>query len=151
LFTSSLVDRLTKALTLLGRATKITDIRRSLQDSNLRHRAQLQFIRDKQRHRLARWIFFATQGEARAGDSLALMTNAHRLSRVSNALLVWNILEIATVVEPLAPRRHAGGRRRLALVSPLMHRHVTPTGTSQIPHAIARDQLAENTRPYVCA
>jgi hypothetical protein len=70
------------------------------------------------------------------------MNKASCLSLVSNAILVWNTLEIAKVVEA---RRRAGtpvADEDLALVSPLIHRHVIPNGTYQFPHAIAGDHLA---------
>jgi TnpA family transposase len=64
---SSPSDRLAKALTMLGRVVKTIYILKNLNEEVLRHRVQLQLNRGEHRHSLARWIFFADQGEFRTG------------------------------------------------------------------------------------
>jgi hypothetical protein len=48
------------------------------------------------------------------------------LSLVSNAILVWNTLQIARIVEALRQSGTPVADEDLADVSPLMHRHVIP-------------------------
>ena len=66
---SSPSDRLAKALTMLGRVVKTIYILKYLNEEDLRHRVQLQLNRGEHRHSLARWIFFADQGEYAPGDA----------------------------------------------------------------------------------
>jgi TnpA family transposase len=70
-------------------------------EEDLRHRVQLQLNRGEHRHSLARWIFFADQGEFRTGDYQEIMNKASCLSLVSNAILVWNTLQISRIVDTL--------------------------------------------------
>jgi TnpA family transposase len=72
-----------------------------LNEENLRHGVQLQLNRGEHRDSLARWIFFADQGEFRTGDYQEIMNKASCLSLVSNAILVWNTLQIARILEIL--------------------------------------------------
>ena len=53
-------ERLTNALTALGRLVKTIDISRYTHDPALRGRVQLQLNRGEARHRLASRLFFAT-------------------------------------------------------------------------------------------
>src|SRR6516225_9305659 len=60
---SSPSDRVAKALTALGRAVRTIAILRYLHEEELRRRVQLQLNRGESLHELARWLFFANQGE----------------------------------------------------------------------------------------
>jgi len=102
--TSSPSDRLAKALTMLGRVVKSIYILKYLNEEDLRHRVQLQLNRGEHRHSLARWIFFADQGEFRTGDYQEIMNKASCLSLVSNAILVWNIT-LKCVSRPVRTKR----------------------------------------------
>jgi TnpA family transposase len=133
---SSPSDRLAKALTMLGRVVKTIYILKYLNEEDLRHRVQLQLNRGEHRHSLARWIFFADQGEFRTGDYQEIMNKASCLSLVSNAILVWNTLQIARILETLRQTGTTVAVEDLARVSPLLHRHVIPNGTYHFPHAI---------------
>ena len=133
---SSPSDRLAKALTMLGRVVKTIYILKYLNEEDLRHRVQLQLNRGEHRHSLARWIFFADQGEFRTGDYQEIMNKASCLSLVSNAILVWNTLQIARILETLRQTGTTVAVEDLARVSPLLHRHVIPNGTYHFPRAI---------------
>jgi TnpA family transposase len=135
-------DRLARALTMLGRVVKTIYILRYLTEEALRHRVQRQLNRGEHRHSLARWIFFADQGEFRTGDYQEIMNKASCLSLVSNAILVWNTLQMARIVEALRQGGTPVADEDLAHVSPLLHRHVIPNGTYHFPHAIERGPLS---------
>ena len=82
------------------------------------------------RHELVgRCLFFANRGEFRSGDAEEIMNKASCLSLLSNAVLVWNTLRIAEIVNQLRAAGHAVADQDLARVSPLMHAHVIPNGT----------------------
>ena len=130
LVNASSADRLAGALTALGRVVKTIFILRYLSDAPLRHRVQLQLNRGEARHELvARCLFFANRGEFRTGDAEEIMNKASCLSLLSNAVLVWNTLRIAEIVNQLRATGHAVADHDLARVSPLMHAHVIPNGT----------------------
>jgi TnpA family transposase len=122
-------DRLAKALTMLGRAVKTNHILRYLHDSELRYRVQLQLNRGESRHSLARWLFFADRGEFRTGDYEEIMNKATCLSLLSNAVVVWDTVHMAKVVERLRARGETVSDEDLAHIAPLAHRHVIPNGT----------------------
>jgi len=85
---------------------------------------------------LTRWIFFANQGEFRTGDYQEIMNKASCLSLVSNAILVWNTLQIARNPRHSPAHGPPVALEDLAHVSPLLHRHVIPNGTYHFPRAI---------------
>lgn len=70
-----------------------------IRDEKTRHKVQLQLNRGEYRHRLARWLFFANQGEFRTSDYEEIMKKVSCLSLLSNAVLVWNTVQIGSVVE----------------------------------------------------
>ena len=121
-------DRVAKALTALGRLVKTRNILRYLHDEPLRLRIQTQLNRGEARHGLARWLFFADQGEFRTSDFEMIMNKASCLSLLSNAVVLWNTLQIERIVTEL---RAAGTTIRdqdLVHVWPLQRRHITPNG-----------------------
>jgi TnpA family transposase len=121
-------DRLTKALTAIGKVEKTIFLLRWLQDPQLRSDTGLQLNRGEHRQSLARWLFFANQGEFREGDYEEIMNKASCLSLISNAVLVWNTIQIQKIVEEL---RASGpvSDEDLARVSPLLRSHVIPNGS----------------------
>ena len=102
---------------------------RWLHDPELRSDTGRQLNRGEHRQSLGRWLFFANQGEFREGDYEEIMNKASCLSLISNAVLVWNTLQIQKIVEEL----RAGGQQvkdeDLARVSPLLRAHVIPNGS----------------------
>ena len=64
------------------------------------------------------------------------------MSLVSNAILVWNTLQIARIVEALRQSGTPAADEDLAHVSPLMHRHVIPNGTYHFWHANEGDHMS---------
>ncbi|HEY2529831.1 MAG TPA: Tn3 family transposase [Xanthobacteraceae bacterium] len=121
-------DRVAKALTALGRLVKTRNILRYLHDEPLRLRIQTQLNRGEARHGLARWLFFADQGELRTSDFEMIMNKASCLSLLSNAVVLWNTQQIKRIVTEL----RAGGMtirdEDLVHVWPLQRRHITPNG-----------------------
>jgi TnpA family transposase len=135
-------DRLAKALSHLGRVVKTIYIFKYLNEEDLRHRVQLQLNRGEHRHGLARRVFFADQGEFRVGDYQEIMNKASCLSLVSNAILVWNTIQIAKIVEALRQVGTAVANEDIAHISPLMHRHVIPNGTYHFSRANEGDNMS---------
>ena len=125
-------DRLAGALSQLGRLAKTIHIIRYIHEEPLRRAIQLQLNRGEFRHILAKSLFFANQGNFRSGDYEEIMNKASCLSLLSNAVLVWNTVHIARIVDQLRAAGHAGHEVKdedLARVSPLAHAHVIPNGS----------------------
>jgi len=122
-------DRLASALSHLGRLVKTSHILRYIHEEPLRQAIQLQLNRGEFRHLLAKRIFFANQGDLRSGDYEEVMNKASCLSLLSNAVLVWNTVQMTDILA----RLRAGGQQvadeDLARVSPLAHAHVIASGS----------------------
>jgi TnpA family transposase len=126
---STPMDKVAKALTALGRVIKTIYILRYLSDENLRRRVQRQLNRGEYRHFLARYLFFANRGEFRSGDYEEIMNKASCLSLLSNAILVWNTLEMTKIINQLKASGEEIKKEDLAHISPLLFSHVIPNGT----------------------
>jgi TnpA family transposase len=122
-------DRLAKALTALGRALKSLYLLRYIQDIELRGRVQLQLNRGERRHQLARRLFFANQGAFQVGDYDEIMNKATCLSLLSNAVVVWNTVHMAQIIEQLRAQGETITDDEVARISPLAFAHVIPNGT----------------------
>ena len=96
---------------------------RYLHEEPLRQRVQLQLNRGESRHVLAKWLFFANQGEFRTGDYEEIMNKASCLSLLSNAVLIWNTVQMGEIVARL-PQRASRSRTR---TWGGFHRWLTPT------------------------
>ncbi len=129
LINASPADRVSKALTALGRACKTVFVLRYLNEEPTRRTIQRQLNRGEARHSLARWLFFANRGEFRVGDYEEVMNKASCLGLLSNAAVLWNTVQIEHVVG----RLRAGGAEidpaDLAHVWPLQHARIIPNGT----------------------
>lgn len=122
-------DRLAKALTGIGKVEKTIFLLRWFHDPALRGDTGLQLNRGEHRQSLAKWLFFANQGEFREGDFEGIMNKASCLSLISNAVLVWNTLQIQRIVEELRASGQSVDDEDLARVSPLLRAHVIPNGS----------------------
>jgi len=129
LINASPADRVSKALTALGRACKTLFILRYIHEEPTRLAIQRQLNRGEARHSLARWLFFANRGEFRVGDYEEVMSKASCLGLLSNAAVLRNTVQIERVVG----RLRAGGAEidpaDLAHVWPLQHARIIPNGT----------------------
>jgi hypothetical protein len=103
-------------------------ILRYLHNEPLRLRIQTQLNRGEARHGLARWLFFADQGEFRTSDFEMIMNKASCLSLLSNAVVLWNTLQIERIVAELRADGTTIRDEDLVHVWPLQRRHITPNG-----------------------
>jgi hypothetical protein len=94
------------------------------------------------RPELARWRFFAHQGESRTGDDEEPMNKASCLGLLSNAVLVWNTVKLHHLVAQLRATGACVSEDHLSRISPLAHAHVTPNGTYHFDGSISGDNFA---------
>ena len=126
---SSPADRLSKALTELGRLLKTIYILEYINNEELRRQIQKQLNLGELRHTIARHVFFANRGEFRSGDLAEIMNKASCLSILSNAILIWNTVHIAEIVKQLRRNDHMIPDEDVAHISPMMHKHIIVNGT----------------------
>jgi TnpA family transposase len=122
-------DRVAKALTALGRLVKTVYLLRYISAPALRRKVQKQLNRGESRHSLVKCLFFANRGVFRTGDLDEIMNKASCLSLLSNAVLVWNTIEMEKIVKKLRISGQNVDDADIALSSPLLHRHVVPSGS----------------------
>lgn len=122
-------DRLAKAFTNLGRIVKTEYILRYLTTPDLRRKIQRQLNKGEHRHSLARWVFFANQGEFQTGDYEEIMNKASCLSLVSNAILYWNTIHIAEIIKQLRAQGQKIEDEDLSHISLLIYKHFIPMGS----------------------
>lgn len=122
-------DRLSKAFTQLGRLIKTEYILRYLTTPELRQKVQRQLNKGEHRHALSRWIFFANQGKFQVGDYEEIMNKASCLSLVSNAVLLWNTVNMEQIIKALKANGETIDEETLSHISLLPYKHVIPMGT----------------------
>ena len=127
--TNSPTDRLSKALTALGRLLRTQDSLWFITDPKTREGRTRQFNKGEERHGLSRWVFFGNQGEFDTGDYVEIMNKASCLSLVSNAILYWNTVKISDIVDRARQQGETINDDDLAHISPLRFRHVRAHGT----------------------
>ena len=127
--TNSPTDRLSKALTALGRLLRTQDSLWFITDPKTREGRTRQLNKGEERHGLSRWVFFGNQGEFDTGDYVEIMNKASCLSLVSNAILYWNTVKISDIVDRARQQGETINDDDLAHISPLRFRHVRAHGT----------------------
>jgi hypothetical protein len=90
---------------------------------------QLQLNRGERRHQLARRLFFANQGAFQIGDYEEIMNKATCLSLLSNAVVVWNTVQMTRIIDQLRAGGESITDEELARISPFAFAHVIPNGT----------------------
>jgi TnpA family transposase len=113
----------------IGKVGKSIFLLRWLHDPVMRGDTERQLNRGEHRQSLARWCFFANQGEFREGDYEEIMNKASCLSLISHAVLVWNTIQMQRIVEDLRAAGHPVKEEGLVRVSPLLRAHIIPNGS----------------------
>ena len=137
-------DRVAKALAALGRLVKTRNILRYLHDGPLRRIIHAQLNRGESRHALARWLFFANQGEFRISDYEAMMNKASCLGLLSNATVLWNIVQMERIVTDMRADGMAVPDEHLVHVWPLQRRHIVPNGVYFVNRVMPAFVLSES-------
>ena len=122
-------DRLSKAITALGRILRAQDSLWFITDPDTRRGRTRQLNKGEERQGLCSRVFFDKQGEFDTGDYVEIMNKASCLSLVSNAILYWNTVKISEIVDELRQQGETIDDEELAHISPLRHRHVRAHGT----------------------
>lgn len=116
----------------IGRVDKTHLILRCLHDEDFRRLQTKEINKGERSHDLDRFLFFGKQGALRSRDFLDQTHSFSCLAILHNAIVVWNLQQLPAVLERLKIRGHIITDEDLALVSPLLWKHVNPFGRYDI-------------------
>jgi TnpA family transposase len=116
----------------IGRIDKTKLILRCLHDETFRRLQTKEINKGERSHDLDRFLFFGKQGTLRSRDFLDQTHSFSCLAILHNAIVVWNLTQLPAVLERLKARGHVITDEDLALVSPLLWKHVNLLGRYDI-------------------
>lgn len=138
-------NRLLQALQEYGRLIKTLFILRYLNQEDYRRRINRQLNRGESIHALRRFLLFARQGELRRRKQEELANQSHCLTLVTNAVIVWNTIYIAAVLEYLKQEGYPISEEDIAHLSPARFEHINPYGKYRF--NLAENQNRQGLRP----
>ena len=121
-------NSLYQGLREIGRVDKTKLILRCLHDENFRRLQTKEINKGERSHDLDRFLFFGKQGALRSRDFLDQTHSFSCLAILHNAIVVWNLQQLPAVLDRLKARGHGFSDEDLAMVSPLLWKHVNPFG-----------------------
>ena len=121
-------SKLAKALIHLGRIVKTVYILRSLHDEDLRRNRRQQLNRGEERHGLGKYLFFADQGSFKTNSYEEIMNKASCLSFVSNAIVLYNTMNLQRIYTILMADGHEISWEDMARISPLSFKKLNVHG-----------------------
>ncbi len=125
-------NSLYQGLREIGRVDKTKLILRCLHDENFRRLQTKEINKGERSHDLDRFLFFGKQGTLRSRDFLDQIHSFSCLAILHNAIVVWNLQQLPAVLDRLKARGHVITDDDLALVSPLLWKHVNLLGRYDI-------------------
>ncbi len=121
-------NALTRALQEYGRVVKTLFILRYLDSEEYRRRINRQLNRGESLHALRRFLFFAEDGKVRRRQREDQTNQALCLTLVTNAIVTWNTVYLAAVLEQLRAEGISIEPEGLAHLSPTTYGHINPYG-----------------------
>jgi TnpA family transposase len=121
-------NALTRVLQEYGRLIKTIFILRYLESESYRRTINRQLNKGEALHALRRFLFFANEGILRRRQEEAQTNQAQCLNLLTNAVVVWNTLYMARVLEELLREGICIDEADLALLSPVRSAHLNPYG-----------------------
>ena len=124
-------NELARALQEYGRLVKTEFILRFVVSPEYRHRIERQLNKGELVHALRRFLFFGNWGRLRQSQEEEHTTQAQALTLVTNAVVVWNTVYMAAVLEELRAEGYEVQEEDVAHLSPARHEHINPHGKYQ--------------------
>lgn len=138
-------NRLLQAFQEYGRLVKTIFILRYLNSEDYRRRINRQLNKGESIHSLRRFLMFARQGELRQRKQEDLANQSSCLTLVTNAVVVWNSIYIAAILEYLKREGYPISQEDIAHLSPARYEHINPYGKYRFD--IAQNQSRQGLRP----
>ena len=124
-------NALAQALQEYGRLVKTIFILRYLESEAYRRRINIQLNKGEALHALRRYIFFANQGKLRRHHHEDQANQASCLNLVTNAVVTWNTVYMAAVIEQLRSEGVPVQEEDFVHLSPARYEHINPYGKYQ--------------------
>ena len=121
-------NSLTRALQEYGRLIKTIFLRRYLHSEEYRRRINAQLNKGEALHALRRFLFFANEGKIRRKDEEDQRNQASCLNLVTNAVVAWNTVYLAAVLDALTVEGCPVHEDDLVHLSPARYEHINPYG-----------------------
>jgi TnpA family transposase len=142
-------NELTRTLQEYGRLVRTLHILRWYNDEDQRRRIQRQLNKGEALHSLRAAISVANRGILRKKDEEGLTQQAGCLNLVTNAVIIWNTVYMAAVIEQLKKEGYPVRESDVAYVWPTRHRYINFHGQFRfnIEEAQQRKGLRELRKP----
>jgi TnpA family transposase len=121
-------NALALALQEYGRLIKTIFILRYLEDEAYRRRINAQLNKGEALHALREFLFFANKGTIRRKQEEEQTNQAGCLNLLTNAVVVWNTVYMAAVIDQLRAEGYPVRDEDIAHLSPARFEHVNPYG-----------------------
>src|SRR4051794_30948416 len=121
-------NRLTRALQEYGRLVKTVFVLRYLESGDYRRRVLGQLNKGEALHGLREFLLFANKGTLRKKREEELRDQAGCLNLVTNAVVTWNTVYMAAVIERLRAEGKTVNEEDIARLSPARYEHINPYG-----------------------
>jgi len=118
----------TQALQEYGRLVKTIFILRYLESEAYRRRINLQLNKGEALHALRQFLFFANEGRIMRREDEDQRVQAGCLNLVTNAVAVWNTVQMAKVIEGLKTEGEPVPDEDIAHLAPARYGHINPYG-----------------------
>jgi TnpA family transposase len=136
-------NRLTRALQEYGRLVKTVFILRYLESDDYRRRILGQLNKGEALHGLREFLLFANKGTLRKKQEEELRNQAGCLNLVTNAVVTWNTVYMAAVIERLRAEGKTVNEEDIARLSPAQYEHINPYGKHrfEVEEGLSRTRL----------
>ena len=136
-------NRLTRALQEYGRLIKTVFILRYLESEQLRRRINTQLNKGEALHGLREFLLFANKGVLRKKQEEELRNQAGCLNLVTNAVVTWNTVYMAAVIDQLRAEGRTVKEEDIARLSPARYEHINPYGKYrfEVEEGLSRSRL----------
>jgi TnpA family transposase len=136
-------NRLTRALQEYGRLVKTVFILRFLESEDYRRRILGQLNKGEALHGLREFLLFANKGTLRKKQEEELRNQAGCLNLVTNAVVTWNTVYMAAVIERLRAEGKIVSEEDIARLSPARYEHINPYGKHrfEVEEGLSRTRL----------
>lgn len=142
-------NQLTRALQEYGRLVKTIFILRYLESEPLRRRINTQLNKGEALHGLREFLLFANKGVLRKKQEEELMNQAGCLNLVTNAVVTWNTVYMAAVIDRLRAEGKTVNEEDIARLSPARYEHINPYGKYRfvVEDGLSRSRLRPLRQP----
>src|SRR5947207_4205438 len=114
-----------------------------LESEPLRRRINTQLNKGEALHGLREFLLFANKGVLRKKQEGELMNQAGCLNLVTNAVVTWNTVYMAAVIEQLRAEGRPVNEEDIARLSPARYEHINPYGKYrfEVEEGLSRSRL----------